>query len=174
MNRSGKYELMRREYITGDESVTMASLAEKYGRSPGSVGRMAAKEGWLDDRNAFRRSVSEKVTDQAADEYSGRVLKLQGDFLEALETSITKYHAGVQSGQIVPNPSDIAKLMQTAREIVSKQAPQGSEDAGGGIRISEGIARELFGSLETIARDRLATGAVERAPRPKLVGSGQG
>lgn len=172
MNRSGKYDLMRQEYVTGEDGITYASLGQKYGRSVGSIGPIAKREGWIAMRASYREVNAIKVRNLSSEQYAERVIELQGTFLDTLETTLDKYHAAVRDGTITPNPTDVAKLMATAREIIAKpSAPESPEAAGGGIRISESLGHELFRLAEAAARSRLDPGSVEGSPRPKLVGS---
>jgi hypothetical protein len=171
MNRSGKYELMRQEYVLGDDTVTYASLGEKYGRSPGSIGPIAKKEGWIELRAAHRASVAAKADLELTGETIRKIIDLRTKTIDAAITSVNRYVEAVDNKEITPNATDVAKLVTTVRELTTKVATGGEEDDGDGIHISGGATRDLARALEAVVRSRADTGGMAEPARPQLVGS---
>ncbi len=171
MNRTGKYDLMRQEYVYGDDDVTYASLGRKYGRSPGSIGPIAKKEGWVELRQAHRAEVTSKVDLELTTEVIGKIVDLRSKFIDASIKSIDRYAEAVENKEITPNATDIAKLATTVRELPTKVDTVDEEDDGDGIRISGGSTRDLARLVEAVVRSRVDSGAVAEPARPQLVGS---
>lgn len=175
MNRSGAYDAMAREYITAprDAPVTYRELSEKYGRSPGSIGRMAGIEKWGDKRAAYLASLANGDTAANLEAFRGQLTDIQKKYLDAVEASVDKYTEAVERGQIVPRPADISSLMTTLKALFERpraEHPEGS--SGTGITISESLGSDFLRALEGVARSRAESGGMEKPSRPKLVGSG--
>lgn len=177
MNKSGAYLDMERDYVTappGDEgSFTITAIAGRYGRAKSSVARMSRLKDWKAKRAAYRGNTSEIVSELDSDAYATRLHKIHGDFVEAAEETMAAYRAAVRSGDVKPTAGDVEKMVKLVREIVSKPAGGGEENGSNdGIRISESLGRELLGTIESVARQRLERGSAAGAAEPKLVSSG--
>jgi len=59
-------EALRVEYVTG--KTTYGQIAKKYGISKGYLGTVAKREGWVQQRDAFRKSVAEKAIGNLRDQ----------------------------------------------------------------------------------------------------------
>ena len=170
MNKTGAYDVMRREYVEApreqEDEFTLSKIARRYNRSPSSVARMSRIEGWMEQRKLFRGEIDEITTELAADSYAGRLVQIHEDFITAAEKTLKAYTAGVENGDIKPTASDVEKMVKLVRDIVNR--PGGAEgDSGGtsvlpGLNVSPELARDLFGRLEGLARERLEPGAGSR------------
>lgn len=171
MNRTGKYDLMRQEYVLGDDSVTYASLGQKYGRSPGSIGPIAKREGWIELRKAHRDDIANKADLELSGEVIRKIIDLRTKTIDAAITSVNRYVEAVDNKEITPNATDVAKLVITVRELTTKVATGGEEADGDGIHISGGATRDLARALEAAVRSRVDAGGMAEPARPQLVGS---
>jgi hypothetical protein len=177
MNRSGAYDVMAREYITAprDAPVTLKELGAKFGRSAGSVGRIAKLENWVGKRETYLAGIANGETAAVQAAFVGQLTDIQRKYLEAVEKSLDSYIGAVDSGQLVPRPSDVSGLMTTLKAMFERpRAEPNGEGNNGGITISESLGADFLRTLESVARAKLESGGMEAPPRPKLVGSSQG
>lgn len=174
MNRSGQYDVMEKEYVTGGDEVSITSLAARYGRGKSAVARMARLRGWYDKRAAYRETESERTYDATIDAYLPRIVKLNEKFIEAAEKTVDRYVEAIENREITPNTSDVAKIMGVIQTMTGKTAAGESPEASGDIRIPEGVGVEAIRALEQLARSRLGPGDSPKAARPQLVSSGGG
>lgn len=174
MNRSGRYAIMLREFVTSEEKPSIRSLATKHGRSFSAVARTARLEKWEEKRTSHWNKVMADTSDRTVSKYAGRVIELHGKFLDSVEKTLDVYSAKLESGEITPTPTDVAKLMTTVREMVSKpsaaESPEGA--AQNGITISESLGLEFIRAIEATARGRVERGGV--VPPPRLVSGSSG
>ncbi|MFZ5426662.1 MAG: hypothetical protein ACOZEN_06785 [Thermodesulfobacteriota bacterium] len=59
--RRVNWELLKAEYISGDDSVTIRALGLKHGVSFPNIGRRASKEHWGESRITYRQQVANKA-----------------------------------------------------------------------------------------------------------------
>ena len=179
MNKSGAYDLMEREYVNcppgQEDQFTITAIAERYGRAKSSVARMSRLKGWKEKRAKAQAMLTGVVSELDTDTYAHRLHDIHGKFVDAAEKSLEAYTRAVENGDITPSAGDVAKMVTLVRDIVSKPGggSEGETDHGG-IQISESLGRELLGSIESLARERLERGSAAGAAEPKLVGSGEG
>ncbi len=165
MNSTGAYDLMEREYITApverEDEFTLTQIAGRYNRAASSVARMAKKLDWQGKRAAYRGNVSTITATLDSDRYADRLSVLHGDFIEAAEVTLKQYVELVKSGEYKPSAGDVEKMVKLVREIVSRPSGAPEENHGGvpGLNLSPDLARDLFGRLEGLARERLESGA---------------
>lgn len=171
MNRSGAYDIMEKAYVTGGDEVTVTALAREHGRSKSTVARMARIQGWYDKRASYRDSLANRTYEATADEYGPRIVKLNERFLTAAEKTVERYIEAVESREITPAATDLAKIMTVVREITAKPSEEGPEGTGD-IRIPEGVGIEAIRALEQLARDRIAGVSGTAPPRPQLASTG--
>ena len=84
------HEKARVDYVTG--RLTYAQIAEKYGVSRSHVGAVAKKEGWKKQRDAFRKSVTDKAVTRLADRGAAQLERMMdtADRLNGVLTRITE------------------------------------------------------------------------------------
>lgn len=84
------HEKARVDYVTG--RATYAQIAEKYGVSRSHVGAVAKKEGWKKQRDAFRRTVTEKAVTRLADRGAAQLERMMdtADRLNGVLSRITE------------------------------------------------------------------------------------
>lgn len=84
------HEKARVDYVTG--RLTYAQIAEKYGVSRSHVGAVAKKEGWKKQRDAFRKTVTEKAVTRLADRGAAQLERMMdtADRLNGVLTRITE------------------------------------------------------------------------------------
>lgn len=180
MNRTGAYDLMEREYVTAppelEDKFTLSKIARRYDRSPSSVARMSRIQRWKEKRAAFRGNVAEITSELDGSAYAGRLHILHGKFVEAAEVTLDRYVKSVESGDYKPSAGDVERMVKLVRDIVS--GPAGGADGKGGdgddIRVPASVARDLFGRLEGIARERLESSAGEGDPVTVVGAQGEG
>lgn len=74
MPRRYDWPKIRNEYVTGSDTLTLESLAKKYGPVIGSVRRRSSQEQWAEERAEYREAVARKTRQQiTAREVSVRV-----------------------------------------------------------------------------------------------------
>lgn len=83
------WERMRAEYISGRASYT--DLAEAYGTTKAAVGKRAQREGWHNQRTAFRQSVAKRAIGKAKDKQAEKLARLMSaaDRMSELMDKIT-------------------------------------------------------------------------------------
>lgn len=166
MNRTGAYDQMEREYVTAppeqEDDFSLTQIARRYDRAPSSVARWARIHDWQAKRAAYRGQVSTIVADLDADTYASRLHTLHGKFVEAAEVTLDDYIRAVKNGEYKPSAGDVEKMVKLVREIVNRPKGGPEENNGGGLpglNLSPDLARDLFGRLEGLARERLESGA---------------
>ncbi len=84
------HEKARVEYVTG--RATYAQIAEKYGVSRSHVGAVAKKEGWKAQRDAYRKTVTQKAVARLADRGAAQLERMMdtADRLNGVLTRITE------------------------------------------------------------------------------------
>ena len=80
----------RVDYVTG--RLTYSQIAEKYGVSRSHVGAVAKKEGWKKQRDAFRKTVTDKAVTRLADRGAAQLERMMdtADRLNGVLTRITE------------------------------------------------------------------------------------
>jgi hypothetical protein len=171
MNKTGAYDLMRREYVEAPQEqeteFTLSKIARRYNRSPSSVARMSRLEHWMEQRAIFRGGVAEVTTELAADTYAGKLVEIHASFIRVAEKTLVAYEKGVDNGDITPSAGDVEKMVKLVREIVNR--PRGGEETSGapalpGLNLSPELARDFISRLEGLARERLVSTAGTRDP----------
>ena len=84
------HEKARVDYVTG--RLTYSQIAEKYGVSRSHVGAVAKKEGWKKQRDAFRKTVTDKAVTRLADRGAAQLERMMdtADRLNGVLTRITE------------------------------------------------------------------------------------
>lgn len=84
------HEKARVDYVTG--RMTYSQIAEKYGVSRSHVGAVAKKEGWKKQRDAFRKSVTDKAVTRLADRGAAQLERMMdtADRLNGVLSRITE------------------------------------------------------------------------------------
>lgn len=173
--RSSSYPLMKQEFVTGDDSVTFASVAAKYGRGKSTVTRMANIEDWKAARLAYREKQGNASTGLILHNHAEKAVEITNKLIEATEKSLDKLIEGIDSGEVKVYPSDVVKLVtavQVATTPKTAAAPGEGPEGTGGIHISKESATELAGMVERLARDQLDKRSAPAAPRLVSEGSG--
>lgn len=164
------YRPIKEEFIQGDS--TLSDLARKYGiKSPSTLTRRAAKEGWEARRQEFQRQVGNKTLEAVADKRARKIADIHMDALEVIHAGILKVAEDMQArepvmeagqvlrdnqGEIVYrpltryNPRDLAILIEKVL-VLTGQPSDINEERHLGINLSaatDGDAlRELLNAI---------------------------
>lgn len=164
------YGPIRDEYIQGD--ITLSELARKHGiKSPSTLTRRAAKEGWDRARSEFRRQVENKSLEAVAEKRAAKIADIHMDSLTVIHAGILKLAEDMNSrepvfegGQVLRDrdggivyrpavrysPRDLATLIDKFL-LLTGQPNEVTEERHLGFNVSavtdEDMLRELLGAL---------------------------
>lgn len=80
------WEAIKTEYITTE--VSLSKLAEKNGCSKAQIGKVCAKEGWVESRKQFVADVLSKTMEHEATKQSARLIKLMDATGRAIDVAL--------------------------------------------------------------------------------------
>lgn len=98
MNRKHDYDLLEREYISGDMS--LRELARSHGMSHSLVMTASTKRKWGEKREAFRSQASESAVTFMADRHAMRQVRemeVRDNAIEAIDEAISKMRADMKA-----------------------------------------------------------------------------
>jgi len=187
MKRKYDYESMKREYISGDDS--LRALAERYGLATNStVSVIAKREDWDGSRAEFRRSLQEKQIDAMAEKRAQKVAEIEQDTLETIHAAVIQLAISLQD-RVVEDPVSGTKKFIPAQQVtpdgltklidkflvMSGQVTNREAHLGFNLTAStEDIPREVLRGLRRLATEQGAGAApVGQSPLPRITGPKQ-
>jgi uncharacterized protein (UPF0128 family) len=130
-------ELARTEYVTGEDSVTLESVAKKYKMSIQAVRQRSAREKWVAQREQQREQVRTAVLKKAASAVADiriKQMKLGRQMQEIGAMAIAQYiiSKDPETGKpiiMLRDPQEIRKFIAEGADIERKAA--GLDERGG-------------------------------------------
>jgi transposase-like protein len=184
--RTYDYKPIYERYVQGDQ--TLSDLAREFGiKSPSTLTRRAAKEGWEARRQEFRRQVDNKSLEAVADKRAAKIADIHMDALEVIHAGILKVAEDMQAkepvmdgGQVLRdpagnvvyraltryNPRDLAILIEKVL-VLTGQPSDINENRQLGINLNAATDGDALRELLNAIRPRAAlAGPGAGAPGP--------
>jgi len=134
---------IRDEYVTGDDTVTLETLAASHGPVFETVARRSSKEGWVEQRRLFRDESSRKTRERLlAREVNIRVRHQQT--AQQMQKAALRRMATMHPEELTP--SEVRMFLRDAIDIERKAL--GLPDA---VRIE--VEHELNGAINALERE---------------------
>lgn len=153
MSRKLDWTAVKTEYVTGD--ISYREIAEKYGVSLSTVGKMASKEGWSAERKKHRNNVHKKAVRKAETKQS-QLLSKEIRLLNKIEKHLDKALSDeFQFNRHIVSEGSNGNV--TAEEkLFDKTDMRAMRDAMSIAREAEKMRRSLFGYLTEQEKQQLA------------------
>lgn len=166
------YELLEREFVTGEDDITYRELGRRYGVSFSAIAEQGRKREWEHKRAAYRDALNRRTTEGMIDRMASERVEIKSEAIKVLRASLRIYSQQLVSGQIQFQPKDAALI---AKELMSLlgETTERTEHTVLGINVDANspIDPLLLQRLGELARARLATRDVAEPPRALLEGS---
>jgi hypothetical protein len=186
-NRKYDYDTMKREYVTGDES--LRGLAERFGLATNSTVSVIAKnEDWEGARADYRKRLQEKEIDALAEKRAQKVAEIEQDTLETIHAAVIQLAISLQD-RVVEDPVSGTKKFIPAQQVtpdgltklidkflvMSGQVTNREAHLGFTLTAStEDIPREVLRDLRRLATEQGAgAGPMGQSPLPRITGPKQ-
>ena len=186
MNRKTDYDLLEREYRTGNMS--LRELARTHGMANHSpVMTYSKKHEWARKRAEYRAAVVDKAVVYTADQEGQRLAqeaRVRDNAIEAIDEAITKMRDDMQRTETrlvngswveVPvmtiRPTDLALLIDRLNVLFGRPANI-TEERKLGIDLSGPVSPDILRGIVEATRGIADTGSSARSPFPRIGGSG--
>lgn len=182
MNRRHDYDLLEREYVTGDMS--LRELARSHGITHSLIMEQSVKRGWSKKRQEYRTQSSERAVVYLADHAAmrtAREMQIRDNVLEAIDEAITKFRSDMRAterklvgDEMVEVPvmrmraAEVAMLFDRLLVLFGRPS-QITEERSLGLTIDAGVGTDVLRDFIEATRDLGPdTGAASESPIPRL------
>lgn len=153
---------IRAEYVTTKTS--LRKLSEKYGVAKSAVDKKSQKEGWVESREAYNKSLCEKVIEKTSDEQSDKLAALiaaadeMTDVMQAALSDKDQFYRYIIDGVSVNDDETVVKKTETTFKKIDTKAVR---EMAAAMKDLTAVVRNLH-NLPTLAEMQARELAIER------------
>jgi hypothetical protein len=179
-NRVRDYRALEREYITGDMS--LRGLCRAHGVTAHSaVMVQARREGWAEERRAYRSRASATFIQHHADRAAAREAEVRDHAIEAIDEAITRFRADLRATEkklvdgewvevplVRMTPRDLAFLIDRMNILFGRPGTISEGRSLAATATSEALPVDLLKGIIEMTRGLAGTPRLEASllPRP--------
>ena len=153
---------IRAEYVTTKTS--LRKLAGKYGVAKSAVDKRSQKEGWVEAREAYNKSLCEKVIEKTSDEKSDKLAALiaaadeMTTVMQAALSDKDQFYRYIVDGVSVHDDESVVKKTETTFKKIDTKAVR---EMAAAMKDLTAVVRNLH-NLPTLAEMQARELAIER------------
>jgi transposase-like protein len=184
MNRKADYDLLEREYRTGDMS--LRELARRHGiTNHSTVMEYSKKHEWVRKRAEYRAQKNDMAVTYMADQEGLRLAReaqVRDNAIDAIDEAITKMRSDMQrtekrmvNGEWVEapvmliKPADLATLIDRLNVLFGRPANI-TEERKLGVDLTGPVSPDILRGIVEATRGISDTGSSARSPFPRVGG----